>query len=82
MEVQPTLTGLSGLSFLLSCIPAMPQHLCCIAKPFAVLSLAWLMGFYLTRGYEVSEFLLTTDNAHGLFLAESEVRHYIENVLQ
>lgn len=61
------------LSFLFSSVPTMPQNLSCVAKPFTVLSRAWLAGFYLPRGDEVSELLLAAYNVHGVLLSEGEV---------
>jgi len=60
----------------------MPQNLGGITKPFTVLSLAWLIGIYLSGGDEVCEPLFTADNVHGILLSESKVRHYGENILQ
>lgn len=60
----------------------MPQYLSGITEPFAVLRGAWLVGLYLAGSYEILELLLAADDAHGIFLPEGEVRHYIEDVLQ
>lgn len=60
----------------------MPQYLCGIAKPFAVLSIIRLTGFYLTGGDKVLQPLPSTDYVHGYILAESIVRHNIEDILQ
>lgn len=60
----------------------MSQHLSSIAGPFAVLGVGGFVGFDFTGCDKGNEFLLASDDAHCIVLAESKLRHHIEDILQ
>lgn len=60
----------------------MPQNLCCVTFPFAVLRIASFHSLNLTRGYKILKFLVTADYPGGGVLAERQPLHHTENVLK